>query len=134
MKKFSFGKTALMVFMILAAGAVLAMPASAGSNTEQRGSYDVTSSAYWISSSSDQFQALGSAEEVNGDYASLSMTLSVSNTRLSFGPFSNTAYSWAISSGTQTYQDTQYQRDHVITTALTSSLGSSGNVKYTLSA
>ncbi|WP_048152921.1 hypothetical protein [Methanolacinia paynteri] len=133
MKKISFGKATLLVFMILAAGAVLAMPVSA--NTQPIGPYDVTADGDWISSSSDQFQALGKAESIVGDVDWITVRLTVSNTRFSFGPFSETSSgTWLVSTGYKTYQDTQEEhRSHVITTKLTSSTSNTGYVRYTLS-
>jgi len=72
MKHFSLGKIALVAFMVLVAGAVLATPVSAGTNVELLGSYDswgyyVAATGEWIDDSGyDQFRARADVSEVHG--------------------------------------------------------------------
>ncbi|WP_048148017.1 hypothetical protein [Methanolacinia paynteri] len=72
MKHFGLGKIALVAFMVLVAGAVLATPVSAGTNVELLGSFDswgyyVASTGEWIDDSGyDQFRARADVSEVHG--------------------------------------------------------------------
>jgi hypothetical protein len=135
MKKFSFGKATLLVFMILAAGAVLAMPASAAEDSKPMGTCMVYVSGNWISSSHDQFQTLGKGWTVGGEKERwMEAELTVTNTRISFGPFrehqSNTP---RVSTGIQTYQDSQDQhRSHTFKSKLTTYSGENDFVRVTL--